>query len=196
MKDFRDWQGKAVLDREGRKVGNIGQLYVDDRDDAPTWATVRTNEGENFFPVSMAHVNGDDIVIDMPVEDVTRAPRISPRDEIDTDEEMELYNYYRQKWSDNTGGANLSDDDLHDPSARSTGSTDDAGSTHDNMSGSNDHDDSINKGSTEQQRVHLRRYTITELMTDDGEVTRKEVTIEKQPISEEDMQDMNESGGR
>jgi sporulation protein YlmC with PRC-barrel domain len=165
MMDFKDWQGKAVLDRDGHKIGSIGQLYVDDRNNAPAWATVRNNDGENFFPVSMAHVQGDDIIVDMPEDEVKQAPHIEADEQLNMQEEQELFEYYRKKWGTTDESQSMVSSDATDDTST------DATMRSDDNSDNNAH-------------MHLRKYTVTELVSDNGDVQHKEVIIEREPIDE------------
>lgn len=209
--DFKDWQGKAVVDRNGNKVGSIGQLYVDDRNDSPAWATVKTGmfgTKENFFPVSMAHVHGEEIVIDMPADEVKNAPKVDADEHLSYDEEQELYQYYRQKWSDNNqddsttadnASASDSTDDRTDRTDQAatdstmnsddtTGSVanrGDAGTKADNAMTRSEERLNVSKERQEVGKVRLKKYIVHDHVQTTVPVEREEVTLEREPITDE-----------
>jgi len=203
MLDFRDWQGMPVVDRDGKRIGNIGQLYVDDRDNAPAWATVKTGlfgTKETFFPVGVAHAEGDEIMVDMPADEVKNAPSIEADQEISPNEEEELFSYYQERWGTGASAKEAAEDharddsqvqdDLHgsdmnniDTKAR-RGDTPMGGITDTDSANSLDaasQEDRVASGQ-ERKHVHLRKYTVTELVTEDGNVQHKEVVVERQPV--------------
>ncbi len=100
MDDYNNWRGKAVYDSSGNKVGTIGEIYIDDRNERPAWATVKTGlfgTKENFFPISLASVGDDDmIIVDGPEDKIKNAPRIDVDEVLNNEEERELYQYYEQ----------------------------------------------------------------------------------------------------
>ena len=58
------------------KLGRIGQIYVDDQTSDPTWVTVKTGlfgTSESFVPLNQARLEGDDIIVDLPVALMERA---------------------------------------------------------------------------------------------------------------------------
>jgi sporulation protein YlmC with PRC-barrel domain len=202
MMEFRDWQGKAVVDRDGKKIGNIGQLYVDDRYEEPAWATVRTGmlgNKENFFPVSLAHAEGDEIMIDMPADDVKNAPSIEADKEIDVNEEEALFAYYQEKWgaesSTEEAKSHTQEDERMASKEGDMGTIDTRGRANDTAMGTitetdgapdmaaRSQEDRLARDQ-ENKQVHLRKYTVTELVTEDGKVQHKEVVIERQPVDE------------
>ena len=54
---LRNVVGATAYDRDGDKIGKVGQVYYDDATDQPTWVTVNTGffgTHESFVPVSGA----------------------------------------------------------------------------------------------------------------------------------------------
>ncbi|MHA7190620.1 PRC-barrel domain-containing protein, partial [Arthrobacter sp. MDT2-16] len=55
-----------VLDSHGAKIGSVGQVYLDDQTQDPSWVTVKTGlfgTSESFAPLQGANVNGNDVTI-------------------------------------------------------------------------------------------------------------------------------------
>lgn len=207
MMEFKDWQGKAVVDRNGNKVGSIGQLYVDDRNESPAWATVKTGmfgSKENFFPVSMAHVHGEEIVIDIPADEVKNAPKVDADEHLSYDEEQELYQYYQQKWSDDNNATDDSttadnqqdttanaDSDMQNSDyaeagiADDTASNDTADNATDNAMTRSEERLNVSKERQEVGKVRLKKYIVHDHVQTTVPVEREEIRLEREPITDE-----------
>lgn len=89
--------GSTVRDSSGDKIGKIGQVYLDDTTGRPEWVTVRTGlfgTRESFVPLAAAHVDGDELVVDVAKDKVTDAPKIDEDGHLSEEQETELYAYY------------------------------------------------------------------------------------------------------
>jgi uncharacterized protein (TIGR02271 family) len=89
--------GSTVRDSSGDKVGKVGQVYLDDTTGQPEWVTVKTGlfgTKETFVPLAAAHVDGDELVVDVPKSKVSDAPRIDEDGHLSEEQETELYRYY------------------------------------------------------------------------------------------------------
>ena len=93
-----DWIGRTVYDRQGDKVGDITDIYYDDRTGRPEWMTVSTGwfgTKEQFVPISGSTAQGDDIRVDFDSELIKGAPGIDADDaHISEEEERRLYSHY------------------------------------------------------------------------------------------------------
>jgi uncharacterized protein (TIGR02271 family) len=89
--------GSTVRDSAGDKVGKVGQVYLDDTTGQPEWVTVKTGlfgTKETFVPLAAAHVDGDELVVDITKDKVSDAPRIDEDGHLSEEQENELYSYY------------------------------------------------------------------------------------------------------
>ncbi|HYT09735.1 MAG TPA: PRC-barrel domain-containing protein [Mycobacteriales bacterium] len=89
--------GSTVRDSSGDKIGKVGQVYLDDATGQPEWVTVRTGlfgTHESFVPLAAARVEGDELVVDVPKDRVSDAPRIDEDGHLSEEQEAELYGYY------------------------------------------------------------------------------------------------------
>jgi hypothetical protein len=94
---LRNMVGAAVYDRDGDKIGKVGQLYYDDATDQPTWVTVNTGffgTHESFVPMSDAELNGDGVTVAYDKATVKDAPKIAEDGHLSPQEEQHLYRYY------------------------------------------------------------------------------------------------------
>jgi len=182
--------GGNVIDNDGDKIGSIGQIFLDDQTGRPEWVTVKTGlfgGGESFVPLRDGNVTGNDIQVPYDKDKVKDAPRISDSDgHLSEDEEATLYRYY------GTGDADYDTSyDYTDTETRTDTDTAYTGAGHD-TSGPNT--DSAMTRSEEQVRVgtekvqtgraRLRKYVVTENVTTTVPVSREEVRLEREPITD------------
>lgn len=88
---------RKVVDAAGRKVGSVGQVYLDDETGQPDWLSINTGlfgMTENFVPVTGAELTGKRVRLPYPRTVVKESPVIDDASHLDPDEERELYSYY------------------------------------------------------------------------------------------------------
>lgn len=194
--------GLTAVDPDGDKIGSIGQVYLDDQTGQPDWITVNTGlfgMKENFVPLAGSTINGDNLVLPFHKTVVKDAPQIADADHLDANEQDRLYAYYGQY----TGGAaqqggRTADLDQSYDRDTSTGVATAGvaaqgvrGEGHD-TSGPNT-DDAITRSEehlrvgterVEAGRARLRKYVVTETQTVQVPVSREEVRIEREPITD------------
>ncbi|MEV7085769.1 PRC and DUF2382 domain-containing protein [Streptomyces sp. NPDC093085] len=89
--------GRSVYDRDGDKIGNVGQVYVGDRTGRPEWVTVRTGlfgMKESLVPLTGARRAGEDIHVPYAKDTVKEAPRLEADEHLDPGQEKQLYQHY------------------------------------------------------------------------------------------------------
>ncbi|ERG64751.1 hypothetical protein L332_09865 [Agrococcus pavilionensis RW1] len=89
--------GREVVGSDGERIGDVGQVFVLEGTDEPTWITVRTGlfgMHESFIPVAGATERGDGLVVPFEKSFVKDAPRIDDASELSVEQEAELYRYY------------------------------------------------------------------------------------------------------
>ena len=90
--------GTVVYDSSGEKIGKLNTVYLDDRTDEPTFATVSTSmlvTTESFVPLRGARVDGSEIHVQFTKEQVKNAPRVEVGRDLTPAEEDRLYEYYQ-----------------------------------------------------------------------------------------------------
>ncbi|MGI5951437.1 MAG: PRC-barrel domain-containing protein [Brooklawnia sp.] len=96
-KNYDELFTSDVVDVDGKKIGAIGQVYLDDLTGQPSWVTVKTGWfglKETFVPLEQAVVADGTITVPYTEEKVKDAPRVDPDKHLDADEEAQLYAYY------------------------------------------------------------------------------------------------------
>ncbi|NUL44315.1 PRC and DUF2382 domain-containing protein [Cellulosimicrobium funkei] len=110
MQDFTSvdqLQNATVFGHDGDKIGTIGQVYLDDQNNQPTFVTVKTGlfgMKETFIPVSEATQTQDGLQVPFDKAFVKDAPNIDADGSLSPEEEQRLYEYYSMDHQ-GTGGA-------------------------------------------------------------------------------------------
>jgi uncharacterized protein (TIGR02271 family) len=181
----QDFIGRMAVDSAGDKLGKIGQVYLDDSTSQPVWVTVSTGllgMKESFAPVSGARWDGDSLVLPVTKDVVKGAPSVDADGHLEDSENDALYAYYA-----GTVGQGQ-------PTGRTQtqGAGYEAGSQDHDTSGPNT-DDAMTRSEerlhvgTEQVdagRARLRKYIVTENVTQTVPVSHEEVRIEREPITD------------
>ncbi|GAA1352499.1 DUF2382 domain-containing protein [Saccharothrix algeriensis] len=96
-----------VVDSHGERIGSVKQVWLDDRDGRPMWASVHTGLfglKETFVPIQDARIDKGSITVPVEKQQVKDAPRIDVTDEHMSDAQQdELYRYYGMIPTANTG---------------------------------------------------------------------------------------------
>jgi uncharacterized protein (TIGR02271 family) len=203
-----------ILSADGDKIGSLGQLYADDDNGQPTWVTARTGlfgTSESFVPLEGARLEGDDIVVPYTKDQVKDAPRVDTDGHLDPAEEDRLYEHYQLSgavtYSEAANGHGADPGrGVHQSAAGLNATERDAGfaaagsggtysAADDRAAGGTTglHDDAMTRSEervhvgTEKQaagRARLRKYVVTENVTQTVPVQREEVRLEREPITE------------
>jgi uncharacterized protein (TIGR02271 family) len=116
--------GGDVLGQDGEKIGAIGELYVDDETNQPSWVTVKTGlfgTKESFVPLQGASMQGSDLLVPYTKDQVKDAPRVDPEGHLDPGEEDRLYSHYSRA-DDPASGRRETADQTVEPTRGDTGS--------------------------------------------------------------------------
>jgi uncharacterized protein (TIGR02271 family) len=176
--------GATVVDPSNNKVGTVGQVYVDPDNGQPNWMSVKTGlfgTSESFVPLEQATWDDEKVHVRYEKDFIKDAPRIDTDGALSEADEHELYRYY----GTGTGGSGAD--------TATTGSSDtDRGSVGQEASGP-PADTAMTRSeeqlhvSTEKRptgRARLRKHVVTENETVTVPVTREEVRLEREPISD------------
>jgi uncharacterized protein (TIGR02271 family) len=207
-------KGATAYDRNGDKVGKIGAVYYDDRTDEPTWITVNTGlfgTNESFVPVQGANVSGDRVTLAYDKATIKDGPSISEDGHLSPQEEENLYRHYGVDYGADTThgdagrrtaestGTGTAAAGRHGLTGRDQGA--DRGRAYDDVEGrtvgrdtSGPTTDDAMTRSEEQLRVgtetreagraRLRKHVVTEHQQVTVPVSREEVTLEREPITD------------
>jgi len=187
--------GRNAVDPQGDKIGSVGQVYLNDETGQPDWITVNTGlfgTKEHFAPLAGSSFNGDALVLPFDKSVVKDAPDVADASHLDVDEQEALYAYYDRYLGAGAAGYGTagttdvdrtSDVDLNAGRTRGEGYDTSGPNTDDAMTRSEEH---LRVG-TEQVaagRARLRKYVVTEQQSVQVPVSREEVRVEREPITD------------
>lgn len=95
--NIKDLQAAEVVDSTGDKVGKVGQVYLTNDTQEPSWVTVNTGlfgTKETFIPLADARYSDGAITVPYEKSFIKDAPHVDEDGEISREEEDELYRYY------------------------------------------------------------------------------------------------------
>jgi PRC-barrel domain len=112
-RDFSEWHGKDLVDRDGERIGKLEDIYFDVGTDQPQFATVK--EGMigrhlTFVPLTEVTLGPNDLQVSASRAEVKNAPNLELEgDELSQSDESTLYHYYQLNYtpSDTPSGRRL-----------------------------------------------------------------------------------------
>jgi uncharacterized protein (TIGR02271 family) len=190
--------GQDVYDESGQKIGSAAEVYLDDETGQPEWVTVRTGlfgTKESFVPIRNADLTNDGVRVPVSKTKVKDAPKIDTDGHLSPQEEEELYRYYGMGVGTDTSqtvtttettttgvaGTGRTDTDYE---ARGTVGHDTSGPTTDDAMTLSEERLNVGTRSQEVGRARLRKYVVTENVTETVPVSREEVRLEREPITD------------
>jgi hypothetical protein len=96
LEDLKQAHGD-VVSKDGEKIGPIGDFYLDDDTDDPTWVTVKTGlfgTKESFVPLEGARIAEVNLVVAYTKDHIKDAPRVDADERLEPGEEDRLYRHY------------------------------------------------------------------------------------------------------
>lgn len=183
--------GQDVYDESGEKIGSASEVYLDDETGQPEWVTVRTGmfgTKESFVPIRNADLTNDGVRVPVSKTQVKDAPKIDTDGHLSPQEEQELYRYYGMGggWdtTETTGVADAGIRNVGITEERGTVGRDTSGPTTDDAMTRSEERLNLGTRSEEIGRARLRKYVVTENVTESIPVTREEVRVEREPITD------------
>jgi uncharacterized protein (TIGR02271 family) len=188
--------GQDVYDESGEKIGSAAEVYLDDETGEPEWVTVRTGlfgTKESFVPIRNADLTNDGVRVPVSKTQVKDAPKIDTDGHLSPQEEQELYRYYglgtgtagmETTGIDTTGTGDAGMRNMDGAETRGTVGRDTSGPTTDDAMTRSEERLNVGTRSEEIGRARLRKYVVTENVTESVPVTREEVRVEREPITD------------
>jgi len=175
----KDVPGTDVYAADGAKIGRAGAVFVDDETGQPAWVTVHTGlfgTRQSFVPISQAEVVSDGLTVPYSKDQVKDAPNVDPDDDghMSPQEEERLYDHYGLAAT-------------YQGSAGRGGESDgrDRGGRHDDDAMTRS-EERLTVGTRQEEvgRARLRKYVVTEQQSVQVPVSREEVRLEREPITD------------
>ena len=200
---------RTVVDQSGNKIGEIGQVYLDDASGQPAWVTVKTGlfgRNETFVPFKGLETSSDQVRTPYTKDKVKDAPSVDPDGHLSEDETDELYRYYSDAFASDTKTTDknvergVAGGVAGQQAADSKKVTDTKSQTTvgQKLPVAEDgsvvrHEERLNVGKerVETGRVRIRKHVVHDTETVEVPVEREEVSVERTPISAEDAKNYN-----
>jgi uncharacterized protein (TIGR02271 family) len=192
------WRGKTAVDSDGDKIGTIEEVYLDADTEQPEWLAVKTGlfgSKISFVPIAEAIDAGGDVRVGFSKAQVKDSPHADPDGQLSQQEEARLYRHYGLDY-----GESRSDTGLAEGTSGETGSALDGDSTPQGSSGvvgndvsgpetdgamtRSEEEVSVGTARRETGRARLKKYVVTENVTQTVPVRREELRVEREPITE------------
>jgi PRC-barrel domain len=112
-RDFSEWHGKDLIDRDGQRIGRLEDVYFDVGTDQPQFATIKEGligRHLTFVPLTEVTIGPDDLQVSASKAEVKDAPNLELEgDELSQADESTLYHYYQLNYtpSDTPSGRRL-----------------------------------------------------------------------------------------
>ena len=188
----RNWQGAAMVDRDGDRIGEIDAIYVDDQTGEPEWALVNTGffgTRSSFVPIAQATARGDQVQVPYDKQRVKDAPNMDPDGHLSEQEEQALWRHYGLQYGGSAAAGTTGDpgpgraatDKDRDPVGRDT-----SGPTTDQAMTRSEEELRVGTQARERGRARLRKY-VTETQQVTVPVSREEVRVEREPITDANL---------
>jgi uncharacterized protein (TIGR02271 family) len=185
----RSWQGATMVDADGDKIGTIESIYLDDQTGEPEWALVNTGlfgTKSSFVPLAQATDAGDQVQVPYEKQLVKDAPRVDTDQHLSEAEEQQLWRHYGLDYDSGytTDTADRDRDGVYDDVQDSAVGRDTSGPTTDDAMTRSEEELRVGTETRERGRARLRKYVTTEQQTVTVPVQREEVRVEREPITE------------
>src|SRR3954453_6459731 len=195
------WRGKNALDADGNKIGTVEEVYLDADTDRPEWLAVKTGlfgSRISFVPVADASDAGGDVRVPYSKDQVKDAPHAEADGQLSQQEEAQLYRHYGLGYSESRSDSGLAEGTAGDRTRQ-----DSAGVVGDDVSGPETDsamtrsEEELRVGTTEREagRVRLKKYIVEDQVTHTVPVRREEVRIEREPITDANIDDALDGPG-
>jgi uncharacterized protein (TIGR02271 family) len=185
FEELQSWRDRDLIDRNGDKVGSIGDIYLDEETGGPEWLAVKTGlfgTKVSFVPIAEARAEGDEVRVPYEKSQVKDSPNVEADGALSPAEERRLYEHYDLAYSEprsdphGVTGAEVPDRDTAGRDVSGAG-TDDA------MTRSEEELD-VGVRRQEAGRVRLRKHIVTEPVQTTVQMRREEARLEREPITD------------
>jgi len=179
--------GEKLVDNNGDKIGKINDIYLDDQTNEPEWIAVHTGlfgTSVHFVPMQGVTRRDDAISVPFTAEQVKSAPNCDADGALSQSEEASLYAHYGLNYSESQSDSGLPGGTKKNNNTGDTDGYDTSGPTTDNAMTRSEEEMRVSKTTNVAGKARLRKYLVTEQRTVTVPVTREEVRIEREPITD------------
>jgi uncharacterized protein (TIGR02271 family) len=183
--EAREVIGATAYSTDGEKIGNVGQLFLDDNTGRPEFVTVNTGlfgTSESFVPVAAATAAEGRLTVPYTKDKVKDAPNIAADEagHLEPDQEHRLYEYYGIGSAEHSAGRG---ERVGAGDAEGAVGHDTSGPTTDEAMTRSEEHLRVGTASQEAGRVRLRKYVTTEEETHTVPVRKERAILEREPVT-------------
>jgi len=188
--DLQNMEGQTAVDMNGAKLGKIGQIYVDDQTGQPLWVTITTGmfgTKQSFAPLHGSRSDGGALHLAVTKDMVTDAPGVEADGHIEDSDNEALYTYYSGYLGETAQGQyqEHAGDTRADLGGRDgIQGRDTSGPTTDGAMTRSEERLHVGTEQAEAGRARLRKYVVTENVTQTVPVSHEEVRLEREPVTD------------
>lgn len=184
--------GLTAVGADGDKIGNVGQVYLDDDSGQPAWVTVSTGmfgTRESFAPLYGSSVRDGQLVLAVPKQLVKDAPNVDNDGHLEDTEVAALYQHYAGHL-DPAASPGAGDEDSYagrhsDEIKTGVRGHDTSGPVTDDAMTRSEERLRVGTENVAAGRARLRKYVVTENVTTTVPVSHEEVRLEREPITDD-----------
>jgi uncharacterized protein (TIGR02271 family) len=194
-------QDREIVGADGGKLGKVEAVFLDEQTDKPEWAAISTGffgRKVSLVPLSAATEDGNgNLQVPFDKDRVKGSPHHEPDQPLSEQDEIELFEYYGIPWGGETVTATGAPSGTGSGSGfadEQRGGTDVGGPGRD-VSGRNTDEAMTRSGErlhvgterVEAGRARLRKYVVTENVTQTVPVSHEEIRVEREPITDSNV---------
>src|SRR3712207_2778205 len=110
LDEIQGWRDRNLIDRDGDKIGSIGDIYLDEQTGQPEWIAVNTGlfgSKVSFVPTAEARAEGDDVRVPYEKSQIKDSPNAEADGHLSQEEEGRLYRHYGLSYSEQESDSGL-----------------------------------------------------------------------------------------
>jgi uncharacterized protein (TIGR02271 family) len=197
VSDPAQLSGLTVTGPDGQKLGKVDGVFLDNSTHRPEWAAVKSGlfgSHVSLLPLAAADLAGDELRVPFGKDALESAPHHDPDRELSAQDERELFEHYGVSYGGDTVTAQPGDQPgagtggrhelRSDERAAGTVGHDTSGPTTDQAMTRSEEQLRVGTENVEAGRARLRKYVVTEQVTQTVPVSHEEVRVEREPITE------------
>ncbi len=184
VKDPTELSGANVLGNDDSKLGKVENVYLDNETGRPEWASVKTGMfggHVSLVPLAEADFDGTDLRVPFDKDLLKTAPHHDPGRELSPQDEQDLYQHYGQSYGQPQQSSGERRDRAGEPGIQGQ---DTSGPTTDEAMTRSEEQLQVGTEQVQTGKARLRKFIVTENVTQTVPVSREEVRIEREPITD------------
>ena len=182
-----EWQGRAVLDRSGERIGKLDEFFLDAETDLPAWGAVTSGlfgRRRSLVPLSEAEPAGEDeLQVPFDKDQVLAAPQADPDVELSPEEEEALYRHYDLGYPTGEGAERTGAE--REVGAEPAAAGDQPAEEESGGLVRSEEEVDVRPEARPRERVRLKKYVVTEHVTKTVPVRREKLAVEREPVGDE-----------